>query len=73
MTHEGSFHKRSTSEGKIYTSPSHIVMKFGFHIGPIAQMSAFFFVVVVFISIKWFLKYRVLKDHPQQGKENHVC
>jgi hypothetical protein len=60
-------HGKPTPESKIYTSPPQIIIKFGIHIGPIAEH-----LHVTFVSIvKLFLKYRVLKHHPHQGKK--VC
>jgi hypothetical protein len=59
----------NTHETKIYTSPSHIVMKNWYiYIGPTAKPLCLIF----FISVKWFLKYSVLENHPHGVKKVHV-
>jgi hypothetical protein len=40
-------------------------MKIGLHTGPITILICLFF-----ISVKWFLKYRMLKNHPHRGKQD---
>jgi hypothetical protein len=57
--------KTNTSESKIYTPPSHIMVKFGINIGPIAKLFFFFCKFLSGVSFK----YMVLQIHPHHSKK----
>lgn len=60
--------KITTPESKFYISPSRIVIKSGIH-RPHNQTS----LPIFFISVKGFLKYKVLKNHPPHLDQKGTC